>query len=108
MPELENGAAGCPLDQELVPTYIAKCGYFWPEFFDKGAFVYSEVRFCAFQRELEADNQQEAERIVAQMNEQMTCPLCGKRGKFRAVTNFDLMNEKRILDGIVNNALNGR
>lgn len=108
MEENKMHAGQCPLDQELVPTYLAKCSYFWPEFFDKGAFVYSEVRFCEFQRELEADTQEAAEEIVATMNQEMACPLCGKRGKFRAMTNFDLINEKRILDGIVNNSLNGR
>ena len=92
----------CPLDEELEPVYYAKCGYCWPEFIDMGAFVTSKVHFCPYQKELNCHTEEEAERIVAEMNQKEECLVCGSHGKFKSTTNFDMYNEKRILDQIVN------
>ncbi len=102
--------AECPNEKEgLVPDYYAKCGYCWPEFFDKGCITYREVRFCSYREKLDCTSQEEAEKIVARMNQNgKTCPVCGHVGKFRALTNFDMINEQRIIDGVINNAVNGR
>jgi hypothetical protein len=108
-PENAEKKANCPfLTEEMEPTYYAQCGYYWPEFFDKGAFVYSEVRFCSYKKKLDCKTLEEAQKIVDQMNRDEVCPVCGKRGKFKATTDFDMYNEQRIIDGIINNAVNGR
>lgn len=107
--QAENSDMLCPLQEELIPTYYAQCGYYWPVFFDKGAFVYSEVRFCQHREELECHTFEEAERIVEEMNSsKKVCPECKKAGKFKATTNYDLLNEQRIIDHVINNAVNGR
>ena len=102
---MEQPVQPCPMEQEeLTPTYYVQCSYFWPEFIDKGSFVYSEVHFCSYKKELDCKTLEAAEQEAAAMNEQqIVCPLCGKRGKFKATTNYDMANEKRIMDQIVNN-----
>ncbi len=107
--ERKNLTEGCcPSEGEgLIPEYYAQCKYYWPEFFDKGAFVYSEVRFCSHRVKLDCDSMEEAEKIVAEMNH-TACPVCGKVGKLKATTNFDMINDQRIIDQLLNTALNSR
>lgn len=50
----------------------------------------------------------EAEEIVTRMNREEICPMCGKQRKFKATSDFDMLNERRIIDGIVNNAVDER
>lgn len=107
---MEQHIDPCPMEQEeLTPVYYVQCGYYWPEFFDKGAFVYSEVRFCSYKKPLTCESLAQAEEEAQKMNsQQVVCPVCGKRGKFKATTNYDMVNEQKIIDHIVNNAVNGR
>lgn len=98
----------CLLNEELEPVYYAKCSYCWPEFIDMGAFVTSKVRYCSYQKELDCHTEEDAERIVAKMNQRDACPICGNHKKFKATTNFDMYNAKRILDQIVNSDGQGR
>lgn len=109
--EAQGSAEGCcPLEGEgLVPKYYVQCGYCWPEFFDKGCFIYSEVRFCSFKLLLDCTTIDEARLVANRMNRDgVTCPVCGQKGKFKATTDYDMFNERRIIDGIINNAVNGR
>ena len=96
------------MEDDLVPAYIAKCNYAWPEFFDKGAFTYSEVRFCDYREELDCSTLEEAEKLVEAMNEEKACPRCGKRRKFVATTNYDLFNERRLINSLNAAASNAR
>ena len=105
----DNLDAACLLEQmDLIPTYYAKCNYCWPVFHDKGAFVHSEICFCDYMVELDCHTLEEAEQIVADMNQKTICPVCGKSKKFTATTNFDMYNERRIISSLNESAANAR
>lgn len=95
-------------NENLEPTYYAKCGYHWPVFFDKGAFVYSEIRFCEYQEQLDCETMEEAEKIVAVMNQEKVCPVCKKTNRWKAMTDFDIANELQLVKNMAKTALNGR
>lgn len=93
---------------DMEPVYYVKCSYCWPEFVDRGCFVYSEVHFCDYAKKLDCTTLEEAEAIAAQMNETEECPVCHHRHKFKATTNFDMMNEKDLADRLINNSKSWR
>lgn len=88
----------------ILPVYYAKCTYAWPEFFDKGAFVYSEVRVCDYKQEVACETREEAEAAVQKMNEDgAVCPKCGQAHKFKAYTQIEILEEERMVQNIMNN-----
>lgn len=107
---MEHVPYPCALDGEgLLPHYFISCGYYWPVFLDKGAFVCNELHYCTFRRELDCDCLEDAEAEAARWNrEQRICPVCGHKGKFRGMTNFDLDNEAQLFRSLARGAMQGR
>ncbi|WP_094606149.1 hypothetical protein SPSIL_039860 [Sporomusa silvacetica DSM 10669] len=82
---------------EITPEFYAKCSYFWPEFIDRGAFVTSVLHMCEYKIALECGSFEEAEALVAELNGQnKVCPECGSVSKFKAETEFEILEAIRM------------
>lgn len=96
---------GCPMGEalqqgvdgmEVMPRYIVRCEYYWPEFLDMGAFTYTQVHRCDYREVLNCSSMEEAEALVGEMVKK-PCPHCGKIGKLIATTDLDTYNEDKLL-----------
>lgn len=104
---MEQNIPLCCEDAEgLLPQFYAKCSYFSLEFFDKGAFVYSQMHPCTGEILLDCDNEDTAQQLTLELNRTTPCPVCGRR-KWKAMTQFDIMNEENLVSNIAKASLNG-
>ncbi|MBE5997038.1 MAG: hypothetical protein E7240_06765 [Lachnospiraceae bacterium] len=87
-----------PCEKEgLKPTYMLKCGGFRPAFKKEGSFDYADVDFCTYTEILPCQTQEEADTVAEERNASgFVCPVCGKRYKLYATTNFEIANENQI------------
>ena len=90
----------------FLPQFYAKCSYFSLEFFDKGAFVYSQMHPCTGEILLDCDDEDTAQQLTMELNRTTPCPICG-RHKWKAMTQFDIMNEANLVGNIAKASLNG-
>ena len=102
-----NAVTTFPCEQEpLKPMYYVKCAGFWPVFKDTGSFSYGTTEVCSFKQRIEVSSEEEAEDEAARWNaDGFVCPICGKKGKLRGVTGFELHNEQNMLKGFNRSAL---
>lgn len=88
------------MDEKL--TFYARCSYFWPEFHDEGAIVYSTVVECGYKEKLDCATREEADEEVRRMNEARSCPKCGKLHKWKTMTDFEIRQQENMVANIMN------
>lgn len=82
--------------------FYARCSYFWPEFHDKGAIVYSTVVECGYKEPLTCRSRKEADAIVNKMNKGHPCPKCQKFHKWKTMTEFEIGQQENMVANIMN------
>lgn len=82
--------------------FYARCSYFWPEFHDEGAIVYSTVVECGYKEELPCASREQADEKVREMNESYPCPVCGKLHKWKTMTDFEVRQQENMIANVMN------
>lgn len=82
--------------------FYARCSYFWPEFHDEGAIIYSTVVECGQKTKLDCQTREEAEELVKKMNESVPCPKCQKPHKWKVMTDFEIRQQENMVANIMN------
>ena len=96
----------CEHDQQK-PVYYLKCTHFWSEFAQTAAFPYCINHVCDYQQEIPAESQEQADEMAAAANAAgFVCPICGSRGKLKGASQFEIYNDKRVLESINRSEIN--
>ncbi len=98
IPVLEAGEQYCA---DMDTVYYARCGYYWPEFYDAGCMIYSKIKECGYKKMLSCSTREEAEKKILAMDED-ACPWCGKKHKWRAMTEIEIMEQERLVENVMN------
>lgn len=94
-------------EEEQAPVYYLKCTHFWPEFKKNAAFPYCVNHICDWQERIDAATQEEADRMAAEANAAgFVCPKCGARSKLKGATQFEIYNDRRLLESINRSEIN--
>ena len=83
------------------PVYFLKCTYCWPEFRETASFPYCVTHLCDYQQPIDAQTQEQADQMAAEENAAgFVCPKCGQRAKLKGASQFEIYNDRRILESI--------
>ena len=94
-------------EENQTPVYYLKCTHFWPEFKETATFPYCVNHVCDWQEQIEVSTQEEADKAAAEANAAgFICPKCGQRAKLKGATQFEIYNDKRILESINRSEIN--
>lgn len=88
-------------EESREPVYYLKCTHFWTEFKSNPSFSYPEQHQCAWMEKLGVSTQEEADRAAEEaVRTKKVCPLCGTAGKYKGASQFEIYNDRRLLESI--------